>query len=207
MKNITHIVPLLFRASPSHLRSRTWAFLLSAAILPLLFSAASSSFAGSATWSAAPSSGDWNTAGNWVPMTVPNGSADTATFASSNQAAVSLSANAEVNSITFNPGASAFTIAVPKNSNRLVLSGMGIINNSGITQNFSVGGDVRTVAFISFTNGASAGSSTNFTVATDGILSFTNKSSAANGAYTPRRCEFPQWRHRGQWHFHVKVPR
>jgi len=32
-----------------------------------------------------PGSGDWNTAANWTPMTVPNGSADTATFALSSR--------------------------------------------------------------------------------------------------------------------------
>ncbi len=36
--------------------------------------------AGSATWRVNPSSGDWNTAANWTPMTVPNGPIDTATF-------------------------------------------------------------------------------------------------------------------------------
>src|SRR5436190_24089226 len=49
--------------------------------------------AGSATWDLNPGSGDWNTAANWTPMTVPSGSADTATFALSNTTAVSNSGN------------------------------------------------------------------------------------------------------------------
>src|SRR4051794_4142212 len=36
------------------------------------------SFAGSATWTANPISGDWNTAENWTPNTVPNRASDTA---------------------------------------------------------------------------------------------------------------------------------
>src|SRR5712691_8644028 len=50
-------------------------------------------FAGSATWNLNPATGDWNTAPNWTPATVPNGASDIATFAISNQAAISLSAS------------------------------------------------------------------------------------------------------------------
>src|SRR4029077_5630897 len=92
----------------ARLRART--FLIAAASLLLLLSAPSTTFAGSATWSPAPGSGDWNTAGNWVAGGPPNGPADTATFAISTQTAVSISANTEVHGITFNPAASAFTI-------------------------------------------------------------------------------------------------
>ncbi len=45
--------------------------------------------AGSATWDLNPTSGDWNTAANWTPMTVPNGPADIATFALSELTTVS----------------------------------------------------------------------------------------------------------------------
>jgi hypothetical protein len=46
--------------------------------------------AGSAMWKANPTSGDWNTAANWTPTTVPNGVSDTATFATSNTTQLSL---------------------------------------------------------------------------------------------------------------------
>src|SRR4249919_3342757 len=46
--------------------------------------------AGSATWNPNPTSGDWNTAANWIPATVPNGPADTVTFGVSNIRDVSL---------------------------------------------------------------------------------------------------------------------
>ena len=36
--------------------------------------------AGSATWNLNPTSGDWNTAANWMPNTVPDGPNDIATF-------------------------------------------------------------------------------------------------------------------------------
>ncbi len=61
--------------------------------------------AGSATWDLNPGSGTWNTAANWTPMTIPNGPADTATFALSNTTNVSISANTEVNGITFTAAA------------------------------------------------------------------------------------------------------
>src|SRR6266436_6196527 len=117
-------------------RSLGWAFLPSAAaILTLLLSTASSSFAGSATWKATPATGNWSTASNWTPATVPNGPNDTATFATSNIRFVAPESATQVNGIVFNPGASRFTIALLTTT--LTISGVGITNNSGITQNFA----------------------------------------------------------------------
>ena len=80
--------------------------------------------ADSATWNLNPTSGDWNTAANWTPMTVPNGPADIATFALSNNGSVSISADTEVNAITFtNPGT---RITINPNL-ALTLSGTGVI--------------------------------------------------------------------------------
>jgi hypothetical protein len=47
---------------------------------------------GSATWRINASTGDWNTAANWDPATVPNGVADEAIFDVSSTTTVSLSA-------------------------------------------------------------------------------------------------------------------
>src|SRR6476469_3344508 len=69
-----------------------------------------SSDAGSATWKSNPTSGDWDTAANWTPATVPNGPSDTATFASSSQTNISSTSVTEVNGTIFNAGASAFTV-------------------------------------------------------------------------------------------------
>src|SRR3954466_13002240 len=67
-------------------------------------------YAGSATWNLNPTSGDWNKAANWTPNTIPNGSSDTATFATSSITVASISATTEVNSVIFNSGASDYTI-------------------------------------------------------------------------------------------------
>ena len=163
----------------SPLRSITRAFFPSAAaILTLLLATASSSFAGSATWKKSPTTGDWFTAGNWTPRTVPNGPRDTATFASSNQTTIDITLDAEVNGIVFNPGASAFTIEnAPLTSPTLTISGAGITNNSGIMQNFAFefGG-----AKILFSNSASAGSLTTFTTTN---IEFESTSTAGNATF------------------------
>src|SRR5438094_4369244 len=130
------------------------------AMLLLLLSIASSTYADSATWKSSPVTGGWNTAANWTPTTVPNGPSDTATFATSNRTAVSLSADTEVNGIVFNPGASAFTITVRPNLT-LRFSGVGITNNSGIAQNFVAAADrLGNSAEIVFVNSASAANGT-----------------------------------------------
>src|SRR6266550_1335645 len=113
MRIMRHLWSSLLRTEikqiiPSGVRLGAWARVLAAAILMLLLSAASTAFAGSATWNLNPTSGDWNTATNWTPATIPNGPADTATFDISNTTGVSILVNTEVNSIVFNAGASAF---------------------------------------------------------------------------------------------------
>src|ERR1044071_8100763 len=60
-------------------------------------------FAGSATWQLDPISGDWNTAANWMPNTVPNGPSDTATFATSHTTELPLSSSVDANGIAFDP--------------------------------------------------------------------------------------------------------
>src|SRR6185369_8323891 len=91
-------------------------------------------FAGSATWALNPVTEDWETAVNWVPNTVPDGPDDVATFGISNLTAISVEEK-EVNSIVFNPGASAYTIN-SASVLALAITGAGVINESGTTQNF-----------------------------------------------------------------------
>jgi len=159
----------------SPLRSIERAFLpLAAAILTLLLATASS-FAGSATWKVTPANTDWNTAANWVANGPPNGPADTATFASSNIRRPIISQTTEVNGIVFNPGASAFTITSPFFS--FTINGVGITNNSGITQNFVSGPTV-----INFLNNATAGSLTHFT--NTGDITFGDSATAGNASFT-----------------------
>src|SRR5438128_6283340 len=111
--------------------------LVAAAILLLLLSARSTTFAGSATWDSIPRSGGWNVNNNWTPNTgYPGvtGISDVATFGSSSITNVSITANTEVAAIVFT-GASAFTITASPFFT-LTISGNGITNNSRITQNF-----------------------------------------------------------------------
>src|SRR5713101_4525053 len=161
----------------SPLRSLGRVFLPSAAaILTLLLSTASSSFAGSATWLANPATGNWSTASNWTPATVPDGPTDTATFATSNIRFVAPEGATEVNGIVFNPGASRFTIALLTTT--LTISGVGITNNSGITQNFAPGPGA-----IDFMNSATAGGS-NVAFTDAGTVQFFNTSTAGDATFT-----------------------
>ncbi len=68
-----------------------------------LLSAPNTAVGGSATWNLDPTNGgDWNTATNWTPMTVPNGPDDTATFDVSNTTDVTISDGFDaVNGIVF----------------------------------------------------------------------------------------------------------
>src|SRR6266513_1288812 len=106
-------------------------FLVAAA---LLFSVAQRfCLAGSATWSSNPSSGDWNTAANWTPQTVPNSTTDIATFGASNVTNLSIT-NASVNldSAVFNSGAPPYTLTI--HIYNLLFYGAGMLNNSGSVQ-------------------------------------------------------------------------
>jgi len=90
-------------------------------------------------------------------MTVPNGPADTATFALSNTTSISISANTQVEGFTFTPAVTnSYTITVSPNVT-LTLSGTGITNNSGTAQNFVTAVDGFKTGKIFFTNGATAG--------------------------------------------------
>jgi fibronectin-binding autotransporter adhesin len=115
------------------------------------------SFAGSATWNLNPTSGDWSTATNWTPATVPNGPNDTATFGASSISNLLLSSTAEVDEIVYDPSASPYTIST--SSLLLTISGVGITNNSGIDQHFVLGN----YGGVFFTGNATAGSQTSFT--------------------------------------------
>jgi len=168
------------------------------ALLPAILFACSCvlpncALAGSATWNLSPTTGDWNTASNWQPASVPNGPTDIATFATSNKVAVSVSAKIEVNEIVFNPGASAYTIT-SSSPGLLTLSGRGITNNSGVTQGFiaqdcsaCTGG---ALARLTFTNAATGGSGTAFTALgaageyeAGGEISFAADSSAGSASF------------------------
>jgi autotransporter-associated beta strand protein len=157
--------------SPRHLLSA----LLLCGLLLLIPNA--SAQAGSATWNLNPTSGDWNTATNWTPNTVPNGLDDIATFGFSNQTAITVSTfGTEVNELIFNPAASAFTISSGPN---FTISGIGITNNSGLAQNFVV----TSFNSLSLANGAIAGNMTFFSLANGCSMQFRDTASADHGTF------------------------
>jgi len=150
------------------------------AILAFVLATTTSSFAGSATWKANAANGEWFSANNWVQGTIPNAPGDTATFASSNRTSIDIPFDVAINGIVFNPGASAFTIASnPTVAPVINISGVGITNNSGIVQNFVVNAGA---AQISFSNSATAGSSTAYT--SFGTITFGGSSTAGNATFT-----------------------
>ena len=131
-----------------------------AIILTLSLGALNAVYADSATWSTNPTNGDWNTAANWTPNTVPNGPNDIATFSFSNQTSVSNSSVTEVNSIVFSADASPFAITLDSTS-QLTISGVGVVSNSGATQNVAnTTDDAGNASVLRFTGNATAGDST-----------------------------------------------
>ena len=108
--------------------------ILAAIRCSLMFLIPTVTYAISAQWDLDPISGDWNTADNWTPMGVPNGPADIATFDLSNTTDVSISANTEVNGITFTSAATNPYTITANPGLTLTISGAGIANNSGVNQ-------------------------------------------------------------------------
>ncbi len=121
-----------------------------------------------ASWLTSPGSGDFNTATNWTPATVPTG---TAFFGFSNTTALSFSANTTISGWTFNAGASAYSFT---NGQTLNFTGAGIAVNGGcasITNNF----------VLQFSNASTAG---NAHITNSGGLTFFNTSTAGSAAIT-----------------------
>jgi autotransporter-associated beta strand protein len=159
-----------------------------AGVLPLLvlMFTFQSARAGSATWKQSPGNSDWNTASNWNPRMVPNGSSDTATFAVSNFSDISFSAATEVDGIIFNPGASSYTISVPEGIGAISISGAGITDNSGVSQTFVTG--VGGYSYILFSNNSTAGdavfNNTTTSGAYGGIVYFSDTANAGSASFT-----------------------
>jgi autotransporter-associated beta strand protein len=147
----------------------------------LILSLVGSAQAGSATWKRNPHSGDWNTKTNWRPATVPDGSSDTARFALSNTTNVSISANTEVNGITFTAAATnPYTITASPGFT-LTISGVGITNNSGTTQSLVTVADTfgNNPGTIVFSNSATAAGAF-ITNKAGGVTQFLDRSTAGN---------------------------
>jgi autotransporter-associated beta strand protein len=141
-----------------------------------LLSASRHAHAGSATWNLNPTSGDWNTAANWTPNTVPNGPADSATFDVSNTTDLTIGTDIELDEMLFQPGASSYSFAL-NGIHTFTFSGAGVMNNSAEAQAFLLNPSYH----LNFTNGATVGSQTDIR---GGTVSFYDTSSAGSGTFT-----------------------
>ena len=143
----------------------------------------SSALAGSATWLSSPATADWNTATNWNPATIPNGASDTATFRPSSKTAIGISANTQVNGVTFNSNASAYTITIQSNFT-LTISGSGINNAAAAEETFVTGTDINhNPATIVFANNASVFAASVTVINDGGRTNFTNSSNATSSTF------------------------
>jgi outer membrane autotransporter protein len=162
--------------------------ILCTGIAAAMVCAAAPAFAASATWSVAPGSNDWNTAGNWTAGGPPNGLADTATFFQTPAfRSPTLSMSVQVATLNFLAGADAFTMTASANTT-LRISGTGIVNNSGTTQNFVT--VASSGSFFRFSNSATAGDQTVFTInggsgipGTNAGVYFEGHSTAGHGTF------------------------
>jgi autotransporter-associated beta strand protein len=124
-----------------------------------------------ATWLNTPGSGDFNNAANWSPATVPGG---TASFDTSSVTALSFSATTNLGGMTFNAGASSYTLT---NGPTGGFTGQSLqITGAGIAVN---GGSATIVnnQDLHFSNSSTAG---NATIINDRFMFFENNSSAGN---------------------------
>jgi autotransporter-associated beta strand protein len=144
------------------------ALLASSALCMAPFLAALPAAAQNATWLNAPASGNFNTAANWSPATVPTG---TAFFDTSGTTALSFSLNASLSGWTFNAGASAYTFS---NFEILQFNGAGIVINGGSAT-------ITNHNNLIFRNASTAGSAT---IISDGILNFNDASTAGSASST-----------------------
>ena len=113
-------------------------------ISSLLILTSQLALAGSATWVLNPTGQNWNTPRNWMPNTIPNGPTDVATFDVSNSTNVNVSVDTEVDSIVFPSGAGQFDIHIMgqgASPSTLTISGAGVVNNSGTTQQIDASPD------------------------------------------------------------------
>ena len=148
----------------------------------LLFLAAQRhSLAGSATWNQNPTSGDWNTAANWTPATVPNSTTDVATFGASNVTNLSITnASVSLDSAVFNSGAPPYTLTIQIYN--LIFYGAGIVNNSGSMQSIVTPTVDNNDANLFFYNSATAGIMTSYNTV-GGSYVFFNSSSAGSATF------------------------
>jgi outer membrane autotransporter protein len=148
------------------------------AALSLFVATSTPALAVDAVWLSEPGSGDWNTGTNWsTSPNAPVNPGDTATFNTSTRTSLTLSGGVTVESITFQPGASAFTVNTT-NGIVFTMEGAGIVNNSGKTQAINNSG-FPTLGVTEFLNSSTAG---NATIGNNyyGVTEFSGNATAGN---------------------------
>ena len=124
-----------------------------------------------ATWLSNAANNDYNGPPNWSTGSVPTG---TASFGTSSQTNLSITASTTIGGWTFNTGASAYTFNMDLQT--LIFNGAGILINGGSANITNSHGN------IDFNNSSTAGSAT---IANDGgLLSFNNTSTAGSATIT-----------------------
>ncbi|WP_342737243.1 autotransporter domain-containing protein [Bradyrhizobium sp. B117] len=142
--------------------------MLASTALAAMLPATGPARAQNATWLLNPANGDFNTAANWVPATVPTG---TAVFGASNRTLLTFSADTSVGGWTFNAGASNYRFFTGR---LLLFQGAGIDIQGGSAA-------ITNTGELRFTNTATAGS---VAITNNSALNFFDTSTAGNAAIT-----------------------
>ncbi len=164
------------------MKTYTTTLIVTTAAALLFSSAPQQTLAGSATWNANPASSDWNTAANWTPATIPNGTFDIATFGPSAVTTVSINTTTvSADSLIFEADAPPYTVNVDFTGvfENLTLYGSGIVNHSGATQSINV----NLYSQMNFYNSATAGEMTHFGGQGANSFLFHDSSTAASSTF------------------------
>ncbi len=135
-------------------------FLPALAVLALVALPASTR-AASGTWLLNPANNNWDNNANWTGATYPQAAAQTATFDLSNLTDPHVTINTTVGSIVFNSNAASNPFTITVNQSVIFnVSGAGVTNNSGATQNFVLDAGNTYFGEMDFFNSATAGTMT-----------------------------------------------
>jgi autotransporter-associated beta strand protein len=154
-------------------------FATASAVVLVLVAMAAPTLAVDAVWEMNPSSSFWNDDFNWTPAMAPIHAGDTATFNFSTTTSLFFFSEVTIDSMTFNAGASAFTIDTSGSS--LSFAGVGIVNNSGVTQTIKNEAGSST----NFLNSSTAGNAS-ITSYNGGAINFFDSSTAGHAGLGAR---------------------
>jgi autotransporter-associated beta strand protein len=131
-----------------------------------------------ATWLVNPGSGNFNTAANWTPPTVPTG---TAFFGPSNTTSITFQpfTTTSIGTLQFNPGAPAYSFSTfPALFTSISITGAGIVNGSSNAPTFIIGNQAN----IFFRNASTAGNAIIITNA-GGLTAFVDSATGGDARF------------------------